>query len=154
MTKTKKQNQTTSIGGEVPTNSCENDINGLQPYVAHVTIEGTADILFHRWNCEAVEEKSKKAKGSSSKKSDNVESYVYRLDDGNPKSNLAIPGEYLRMAIVSAAKFRQDPRSPRKSAMDLFKAAIIPLTVLSDLGVNRWDYEDKRRAGFLHYDGL
>ena len=27
-----------------------------------------------------------------------------------------------------AAKFRQDPRSQRKSAMDLYKAGVVPLT--------------------------
>jgi hypothetical protein len=40
----------------------------------------------------------------------------------------------------------QDPRSPRKSAMDLFKAAVIPLTQLASLGTKKWDYEDKRRV--------
>lgn len=138
--------ETTSIGGDVPTNGALNSITGLMPYVCHVTIEGVADILFHRWNCEAVDDKGKRAKGSAEKKRDNVESYVYRLDEGNTKSNLGIPGEYLRMSIVNAAKFKQDPRSPRKSAMDLFKAAVVPLTILADLGTNRWDYEDRRRA--------
>lgn len=62
------------------------------------------------------------------------------------KGNIAIPGEYLKGAIVGAAKFRQDPRSPRKSAADLFKAAIISLTPLADLGAKDWDYLDKRRV--------
>lgn len=112
------------------------------PYIADVRIVGTADILFHRWNCEAVETKAKAAKGSKAKKTDDVESYVYRTDEGL----LAIPGEYLRQAIIHAAKFRQDPRSPRKSAMDLYKAGVVSLTTLAPLGTDRWDYEDRRRV--------
>lgn len=60
--------------------------------------------------------------------------------------SLAIPGAYLRQSIINAAKFRQDPRSPRKSATDLYKAGIICLTPLASLGQNDWDYEDKRRV--------
>jgi len=113
-----------------------------EPYVAHVTIEGTAAILFHRWSNEAVAEKAAAAKNSRAKKTDNLESYVYRLDSGN----LALPGEYLRQSLIGAARFRQDPRSPRKSAMDLFKAAVVPLTELADLDVKDWDYLDRRRV--------
>lgn len=123
-------------------NGAEGTIEAGFPYTVTVTVEGAADFLFHRWNCEAVEEKSKAAKGSKAKKSDDLESYVYRDDD----RNLCIPGEYLRMAIVGAAKFRQDPRSPRKSAMDLFKASVVSLTPLATLGKKEWDYEDKRRV--------
>ena len=112
------------------------------PFTVSVTLEGTADLLFHRWNCEAVEEKAKAAKNSAGKKEDNVESYVYR----NDREELCIPGEYLRCTIVNAARFRQDPRSPRKSAMDLFKAAIVSLTPLATLGVKEWNYLDKRRV--------
>lgn len=113
-----------------------------EPYTAQVTIEGTAALLFHRWSNEAVAEKAAATKGSKAKKSDNIESYVYRLESGN----LALPGEYLRQSIIGAARFRQDPRSPRKSAMDLFKAAVVPLTELADLGVKDWDYLDRRRV--------
>jgi hypothetical protein len=124
------------------TNGAERMIEAGVPYVATVTISGAADFLFHRWNCEAVDEKAKAAKGSKAKKSDDVESYVYRNDAGE----LCIPGEYLRMAVIGAAKFRQDPRSPRKSAMDLYKAAVVPLTALASLGKKEWDYEDRRRV--------
>lgn len=124
------------------TNGGKASIDESQPYVVHLTIEGSADFLFHRWNCEAVETKSKAAKNSKAKKSDDLESYVYRNEDGE----LCIPGEYLRMAIIGAAKFRQDPRSPRKSAMDLFKASVISLTNLAPLGKKDWDYEDRRRV--------
>lgn len=132
----------TAIGGETPTNGARNGVELTMPYRVEVEIEGTAAILFHRWNCESVESKSKAKKGSAEKKSDDVESYVYR----NEKGEVCIPGEYIRGAIVAAAKFHQDPRSPRKSAADLFKAAIVSLTELSSLGAKNWDYLDKRRV--------
>lgn len=134
--------ETIEIGGQVPTNGGKRTIEISVPYTAEVLIQGTADFLFHRWNVEGVEAKAKAAKNSRAKKEDDLESYVYRAESGE----LAIPGEYVRQAIIHAAKFRQDPRSPRKSAMDLFKAAVVPLTVLAPLGVERWDYEDRRRV--------
>lgn len=125
-----------------PTDGGNETISHSEPYAVAVTVMGSADFLFHRWNAEAVDEKAKAAKNSKGKKTDDVESYVYRTDAGN----LAIPGEYLRGSIINAAKFRQDPRSPRKSGMDLFKAAIVVTTPLADLGVDKWDYLDKRRV--------
>lgn len=138
----KAQNRISEIGGDSPTNGAAFGIERQIPYRAQVTIEGISPILFHRWNCESVESKAKAKKGSAEKKSDDIESYVYR----NDKNELCIPGEYLRGAIVGAAKFQQDPRSPRKSAADLFKAAIVSLTELASLGVKDWDYLDKRRV--------
>lgn len=135
-------NRINAIGGTSPTNGAADAIAYCEPYTATVGIQGTADLLFHRWNTEAVAEKASAAKGSKSKKSDNVESYVYRNEEGE----LCMPTEYLRMAIVGAAKFKQDPRSPRKSAMDLFKAAIIPVTGDVSLGKKEWDYLDCRRV--------
>jgi len=111
-------------------------------YSVHVVIEGVADLLFHRWNCEAVDAKAKAAKNSAAKKTDDIESYVYRNDAGE----LCLPGEYLRQAIIAAAKFKQDPRSPRKSAQDIAKAGVVSLTPLASLGTARWDYEDRRRV--------
>lgn len=137
-----KSNVLEPIGGEVPTNGAQNGIELQMPYRIMVAIQGTSPILFHRWNCESVESKAKAKKGSAEKKSDDVESYVYR----NDKGEICIPGEYLRGAVIAAAKFQQDPRSPRKSAADLFKAAIVSLTELSSLGVKTWDYLDKRRV--------
>lgn len=131
----------TELGPEV-TNGGADTIEMSQPYRVGVKLTGAADILFHRWNCEAIETKSKAAKGSKAKKSDDVESYVYRNDAGE----LCVPGEYLRQAIITAAKFKQDPRSPRKSAMDLVKAAVVNLTPLASLGVSEWDYEHKCRV--------
>jgi hypothetical protein len=117
-------------------------IDASQPYRVSFTLTGTSDLLMHRWNNEAVDEKAKAKKGSAAKKTDDIESYVYRDDDGM----IAIPGEYVRQSIIFAAKFRQDPRSPRKSAMDLYKAGVVSLTNLASLGVDKWDYEDRRRV--------
>lgn len=113
-----------------------------QPYIAQVSVEGSAAILFHRWSVDGVEAKSKAAKGSKAKKEDDLESYVYR----DEHRNLCIPSEYFRMSIIHAAKFRQDPRSPRKSAVDLFKAGIACLDELCNLGVKDWEYVDRRRV--------
>ena len=124
------------------TNGGKDAIEASLPYAVHVTLEGTSDMLFHRWNCEAVDAKSKAAKNSKAKKEDDIESYVWRDEAGN----LCIPGEYVRQAIIHAAKFKQDPRSPRKSAMDLFKAGVVSLTDVSSLGKKHWDYLDTRRV--------
>ncbi len=123
-------------------NDAESVIEFSQPYVALVGIEGTAPILFHRWSVEGVADKAKAAKGSKAKKTDDLESYVYRT----PAGDLALPGEYLRQSVIAAAKFRQDPRSPRKSAMDLYKAALVVLEPLCSLGVRDWDFVDQRRV--------
>lgn len=120
------------------------DIAFEEPYIVRFKIDGAAPILFHRWSCEAVEEKAKAKKGSAAKKTDNVESYVYR----NELNQICLPGEYVRQSMIHAAKFKQDPRSPRKSAMDLFKAGIVALTELAPLngGTEEWDYIDQRRV--------
>ena len=131
----------TEIGPEV-TNGAAATIEAGVPYIVRARLVGTADLLFHRWNVEGVDAKAKAAKGSKAKKTDDIETYVYRNDAGE----LAVPGEYVRQAIIHAAKFRQDPRSPRKSAMDLFKAGVLSLTQLASLGVKAWDYEDRRRV--------
>jgi hypothetical protein len=136
-----EMNEVRKINDDV-TNGGRQGIETEMPYVATIKIRGTADILFHRWNAESVDTKAKAAKNSAAKKTDDVESYVYRDDTGM----ICIPGEYLRGAAILAAKFKQDPRSPRKSAMDLFKAAVVSLTPLASLGVKKWDYEDKRRV--------
>lgn len=126
-------------------NSAEFTIAMSEPYIVTVDLEGTSALLFHRWQCEAVEAKAKAAKGSAAKKTDDVESYVWRCPDGT----IGLPGEYLRGSIcgpAGAAKYRQDPRSPRKSALDLFKAAIVSLTDVASLGSKNWDYLDSRRV--------
>src|SRR5262245_20198840 len=105
-----------AIGPEV-TNGAKSVVETSVPYGVLVRIVGTADLIFHRWNVEGVEAKAKAPKGSKAKKADDLETYVYRDDD----ANLCLPGEYVRQSMINAAKFRQDPRSPRKSAMDLYK---------------------------------
>lgn len=124
------------------TNGGKSAIEQGFPYAIAVTVQGASDMLFHRWNCEAVDAKSKAAKNSSAKKTDDIESYVWR----NEKNELCVPGEYFRQSIIHAAKFKQDPRSPRKSAMDLFKAGVVSLTPLASMGVVNWDYIDTRRV--------
>jgi hypothetical protein len=137
-----------ALGPEI-TNSAAPLIALNEPYLTRCALVGTADLLFHRWNVEAVAAKASAAKGSKAKKTDDLESFVYRNDAGQ----LCVPGEYLRQAVINAAKFRQDPRSPRKSAMDLFKAGVVSLTPLAPINANgeavtaaqRWDYEHRCR---------
>lgn len=131
-----------SVNVNEKTNGGKSAIEAGEPYAVAMTINGSSDLLFHRWNCEAVAEKASAAKNSKAKKSDNIESYLWRDEAGD----LCIPGEYLRQSIIMAAKFRQDPRSPRKSAMDLFKAGVVSLTNLASLGAQEPDYLDTRRV--------
>lgn len=134
------ENKVTALSGV--SNDAKLDIELQTPYMIEVEIEGTSPILFHRWSCDSIEEKSKAAKGSKAKKTDDTESYLYRTDAGE----IAIPSEYFRQAIIHAAKFKQDPRSPRKSAMDLFKAGVATLAELCPLGAKEPDYYDRRRV--------
>jgi hypothetical protein len=112
------------------------------PYTAKIGIEGVSPLLFHKWSCESIAEKAGAAKGSKAKKSDDINSYVWR----NSREELCVPGEYLRQSVIHAAKYVQDPRSPRKSAMDLFKAGLLMHTELASLGVKDWDFLDQRRV--------
>ena len=123
-------------------NDAEETVAATEPFTVTVTIRGSAAILFHRWSNESVAAKAAAAKNSRAKKTDDMASYVYRCDNGN----LGLPGEYLRQSIIGAARFRQDPRSPRKSAMDLFKAGVVSITEVADLGVKEPDYVDRRRV--------
>jgi hypothetical protein len=131
-----------------PTNGAKLAIETEIPYIVHVKIVGTSDLLLHAWNCESVEAKGRAKKGSEAKKTDDVESYVRRNTDGL----ICLPAEYVRMSTVNAAKFRQDPRSPRKSAMDLFKAGVVSLSPLSPIvnnegnTTNEWDFLHKCRV--------
>lgn len=131
------------------TNDAEDIVIGELPYIVQFKIEGTSPMLFHRWSVESVAEKAAAAKGSAAKKTDDVESYVWR----NEKNRVCVPGEYVRQSMCHAAKFRQDPRSPRKSAFDLYKAAIVALTELAPIvpvarktATDTWDYLDQRRV--------
>jgi hypothetical protein len=125
-------------------NGVENNVKFETPYSVEIEVTGASAILFHKWDCEVIQGKADARKGSKEKKTDNLESFIYRNEEGY----ISLPGEYLRMAMVYAAKFKQDPRSPRKSAFDLFKAGIISLTELAPMngGVMKWDYLDQRRV--------
>jgi hypothetical protein len=128
------------------TNDAANMIGMTQPYIASVRITGDSPLLFHRWSNEAVAAKADAAKGSRAKKTDDTESFVYRMPFGKSKGNIALPGEYVRQSMIGAARFIQDPRSTRKSGMDLVKAGVVSLTELADLGQKAWDYLDQRRV--------
>jgi hypothetical protein len=118
------------------------------PFIVEATLEGNSAIIFHRWSVEGIKEKAAAAKGSKAKKTDDIDSYVYKNEEGW----VCIPGEYLRQAIIHAAKYRQDPRSPRKSMMDLAKAAIfaleefVPIVNAAGRKSKEWDYVDQRRV--------
>lgn len=138
----------TAVGGETPTNDAAEMIEATAPVIVHVAIEGTAAMLFHRWSVEAVAEKAAAAKGSKAKKTDDPSTYVYRDENGV----VCLPGEYLRMSVVETARYRQDPRSPRKSARDLLKAGLVSMTELAPITTaagklaEEWDYLDARRV--------
>ena len=125
-------------------NGIDNPVKFEEPYTVRIEIIGACPIIFHKWSCEDVAAKAAAKKGSKEKKSDNVECFIYRDEDGH----ICLPGEYLRMAMIYAAKFKQDPRSPRKSAFDLFKAGIVPLTEQAKIngGTKVWDFIDQRRV--------
>jgi hypothetical protein len=141
----------TSLGSDDNPDVVSEQIVEGAPYSVEVTIRGTSAMLFHRWQDAAVAEKAAAAKGSRAKKTDNVESYLYRDED----KSICLPGEYLRQAIAGpqgAAKYRQDPRSSRKSALDLYKASVVsltelaPITTATDEVAKTWDYLDSRRV--------
>jgi hypothetical protein len=124
------------------TNGAKAAIEFGLPYAVQLTLRGTSDLLMHRWNVQAVEEKASAAKNSFAKKTDDLESYVWRNEEGD----ICLPGEYIRQSIITAAKFKQDPRSPRKSASDLFKAGVVSLTQMASFGMKEWQYVDTRRV--------
>lgn len=140
--KVKETNRLTAIGGESPSNGAADSIEMQKPYRVLVELVGTCPILFHRWNNESVAAKAKAKKGSAEKKTDDTESFIWRDESGH----VCIPGEYVRQSVIHAAKYEQDPRSPRKSMMDLMKAALVSLTELSPLGAKDPDYYDQRRV--------
>jgi len=132
------------LNGQQQSNDAKAMIDGRVPYIARVEVRGVAPLLLHRWSIEAIAEKAKAKKGSAEKKLDNLESYVYRLNDGR----LGLPGMNLTAALCEAARYAQDPRSPRKSARDLVRASVVPLDGIAPFVPDRltWDYEDARRV--------
>lgn len=140
---------TTLVEPSVDTNPMANDLlESPAQTIVNVKIEGVSKLLFHRYDCASVEAKAKAGKGTKAKKTDDISSFVYRNDDGN----LAIPAENLHGSLILSAKSFQDPRSPRKSAMDLAKAALLVLpdmlTLTSRHGspLETWEFIDTRRC--------
>lgn len=91
-------------------------------YSVQVKIEGVSRILFHRYDPEVVEQKSKAPKGSREKKTDNLESFLYRDID----EYISIPATNIKACLLNAAKHFSDPRSTgqKKQAKELFAASI------------------------------
>jgi hypothetical protein len=135
---------TTAFVTQQLSNGAKEAVDTLLPYRVSVTVEGVAPLLLHAWNNESVDEKAKAAKNSAAKKTDNVESYVYRDSNGL----LGLPGPNFVASLVEAGRSIPDPRSPRKSARDLCRAGIVPLTLHAafEPHTTQWDYEDRRRV--------
>lgn len=133
-----------AITEERAQNDAAETISFAQPYGLRVKVTGTAPMLLHGWSIDAIKEKSAAAKNSKAKKTDDLESYVYRTDDGR----LGYPGVNFVASIREAGRYMQDPRSPRKSAMDLCREGIIATTVIAPFepDTESWDYEDARRV--------
>lgn len=111
------------------------------PYSVDVAIEGVSMLLYHRYDPDSVESRAGAKKGSKEKKTDDVESCVYRVPETH---ELALPAVAIKESICNAAKFAQDPRSPRKSARDLYRASIIVSPDLIPTGKATWDGMDRR----------
>jgi len=119
----------------------------MSTYKALVTLEGTSDMLFHVWNCDVVEQKSKSPKSSARRKTDDPEHLVARDEHGV----LCIPAEYLRGSIANAGRSVPDPRSARKSCYDLVRASVVVSPPLAQISANghaktSWDYIHKARV--------
>lgn len=112
------------------------------PYAADVELVGRDPILLHRYDCAEVKDKGAAAKGSKKKKEDNIESYVYRDEK---TGEIGLPGFCLKACLADAAKYIQDPRSPRKCARDLVRASV-RIGGFASFGTKEWDFIDRRRA--------
>lgn len=125
-------------------NGAKNLIELSQPYRAKIQVVGTAKMLLHCWNNEAIAEKAAAKKGSDTKKTDNIESYVLR----DEKGRIVMPALNLCAGIREAGKSFPDPASPRKSLRDRLKAIIVPEIEygLINGGVKDWDFVDMRRV--------
>ncbi len=104
----------------------------MEIYIGIFEIEGTKDLIMHRWSLGE--------KPSAPYDPEDLECMLYRHKSGS--GELALPGEYFRQSLIGASKFKQDPRHPRRSAMDLLKAGICCLEdrFLCGLGVTTFDY--------------
>ena len=129
------------------TNGAEAYLGMAEPWAVKIRLRGVAPMLMHRWNSESIEEKAGGPRGSIQRKTDDVESYVWRNEQGY----ICLPGEYVRQSILGASKRISDPTNVRKRAVDLFKASIIATTELAPILVNgkpckEWELLDRRRV--------
>lgn len=138
----KVKSRLTELSGESPSNGADTFIEQQKPYRVEIELEGVCPLLFHRWNNESVAAKARAKKGSDEKKTDDTDSFMWKDERGF----VCVPGEYVRQSVIHASKYEQDPRSPRKSLMDLMKAALVSLTELASLGVKEPDFMDMRRV--------
>jgi hypothetical protein len=117
-------------------------LDAALPYRMRIGIVGQSAMLLHAWDATPPENRPTPPKGG--KKTDNVESYCYRDPDGY----LGVPGANFAACVAQAGRFMKDPRSPRKSALDICKAGIVPLTEIATFEprTQRWDYDDARRV--------
>jgi hypothetical protein len=140
MTKNKKEG---AIVNNV-TNGAKEMIDATAPYRAKVKITGTAKMLMHCWNNQAIAEKAAAKKGSATKKTDDLENYVLR----NDKGFIVVPTLNFCAAIRTAGKSYPDPTSPRKSMHDRIKAIVVPDDEYGLLngGIKTWDFVDMRRV--------
>jgi hypothetical protein len=110
-----------------------------EPYVVEVEIVGVDPMLFHRYDIQDVESKASAKKGSKERKTDNLAGMVYR----DSRGYLVFPGINFKACLREAARFKQDPRSSRKSLRDMIRAAIkVPED--ASFETKEWDYEDRR----------
>jgi hypothetical protein len=126
-------------------NGGEPVISSELPYGVTVSLLGTAPMLMKAWNIASIEAKAAAKKGSTEKKTDDLEASVYRT----PEGLLGFPGVNLCAAIREAGRYMPDPRSTgRKSAMDLLKAGVVSTTIIAPFepSTKTWDYEDARRV--------
>lgn len=112
------------------------------PFRALIKIRGAAMLLLHRYDPAEVEVKANAQKGSRTKKTDNVESYV----DRDAAGNICIPGVNLKACLREAGGSFPDPRSKRKMSKDLIRAGIFVVPELMKIngGVKEWEFLDKR----------
>ena len=125
-------------------NAASQLIDNSRPYLATVKIVGTAKKLFHCWKQTVVDEKASSLKNSTTKKTDDIESYVIR----NEKGLITIPTANFCASIRYAGKAFADPSSPRKSMYDKLNSICVPYNeyALINDGVKTWDYVDARRV--------
>lgn len=125
-------------------NGAANLLEMQREYIAVVKITGDAPLLLHGWNIESIEEKAAAKKNSAKKKTDDIENYVYRDEEGY----IVMPTKNFCASIRTAGKKYPDPASPRKSMHDLLKAIVCPYSQEGRInnGVKEWQYVDRQRV--------